>query len=448
MNPNKIETKKVFTPTTPATFTYVDRPNVTDQLVDALMTPGQQIIIYGYTGCGKTTIILKKLKETYENSIRTSCTKGMTFQQIMINAFDQLNKFYVDTKSNSYTNKINVDLLALYLQIKAEKSNTTSDILKRILPVQLTAQRLAQFIGETKSCWILEDFHKVDEAEKPYLTQIMKVFMDMANDYLDLKIIAIGAVNTAREIVQYDNEMQHRISEIYVPLMNIVEIEKIIDLGQILLNIEFDRTVKNKITLYSSGLASICHHLCLSMCFSKRIYETVDERVFFNESDLQNSIDVFLNRESDSLKKVFEKATKIERNIKFNNPKIILLAIIDLRLEEFCRSDILKKIKKEYHTFPSANLTKYLKEFCLPTRGEVLRYNENSNLYSFSNPFLKAFIQFSYNKDRINIDFPKISASEMHAYLKAKIDMEEDMKKFSNVTFYDDIDVIDNIDDL
>ena len=36
------------------------------------------------------------------------------------------------------------------------------------------------------------------------MAQIMKVFMDTAVDYPDVKVVAIGAVDSAREVIKYD----------------------------------------------------------------------------------------------------------------------------------------------------------------------------------------------------------------------------------------------------
>ena len=48
----------VFTPTSPAIITYVDRlkDDVNDRLVRALKLPGNQVVIYGHSGTGKSTL--------------------------------------------------------------------------------------------------------------------------------------------------------------------------------------------------------------------------------------------------------------------------------------------------------------------------------------------------------------------------------------------------------
>jgi ABC-type lipoprotein export system ATPase subunit len=58
-------TRQVFTPTTPARIAFVEREEVNDKLVNALTTPGKQVVVYGHSGTGKTTLLLNKLHQVY-----------------------------------------------------------------------------------------------------------------------------------------------------------------------------------------------------------------------------------------------------------------------------------------------------------------------------------------------------------------------------------------------
>ena len=146
------------------------------------------------------------------------------------------------------------------------KTKTKNNI--SVLPPQLTPQRLGHFFGESNSCWVLEDFHKITGENKTKIAQLMKVFMDMSVNYDELKIIAIGAVSTARQVVEYDSELSGRVSEIKVPIMDNDEIEEIINKGEKLLNIHFSIETKEKIIKYSCGSPTICHQICLNICFN------------------------------------------------------------------------------------------------------------------------------------------------------------------------------------
>ncbi len=51
----------VFTPATPARVTFVERDAINEKLVNALNTPGKQIVVYGHSGNGKSTFLVNKL---------------------------------------------------------------------------------------------------------------------------------------------------------------------------------------------------------------------------------------------------------------------------------------------------------------------------------------------------------------------------------------------------
>ena len=307
---------QVFTPSSPARVTFVERKKVNDRIVRALRIPGMQLVIYGHTGSGKTTLLENKLYETYEKHIRTNCMKNTTFDQIVLDAFDQLSEFYVDEITNKRKRTIDASAKSTYLAIqtslsvKTEDEDTTKN--KRILPPQLTPQSLARLMGQAGYCWVIEDFHKVEKEYKQSLSQMMKVFMDMSDKYEDLKIIAIGAVNTAREVVQYDDEMSQRITEINVELMNSDEIAEIIHKGCDALNIRIGKELRDDIVRYSNGLASACHKICYILCDSADIYSTINTPVRFNHSDLQNAISEYICDTSDTIKSAFDKALKLK----------------------------------------------------------------------------------------------------------------------------------------
>ncbi|MCH2341724.1 hypothetical protein ACGFZ7_20960 [Pseudomonas sp. NPDC047963] len=74
----------VFTPSQPAKLAFIDRNSINDSLINALNTPGKQIVVYGHSGSGKTTLLSNKLYQIYEGHITSRCMKGMSFEQIII----------------------------------------------------------------------------------------------------------------------------------------------------------------------------------------------------------------------------------------------------------------------------------------------------------------------------------------------------------------------------
>jgi len=226
--------------------------------------------------------------------------------------------------------------------------------------------------------------------------------MDMADDYPALKIVAIGAVDTARQVVECDPEMRNRVAEIHVPLMDGSEIEKIVEKGQELINIKFDGDVIQGIGSYSSGMASVCHHLCLNVCTVKEIYETQDDQVEIDQEALQEALQVYLEESSDTLKKAFDAAFMQERTRKYDNKKLIVKALSKFGPEGALRSEILVKIRNEEPEYPQGNLTKYLDQLCSVNDVPIIRHDTANGNYAFSDPIYRVFAMayFSENEPK------------------------------------------------
>lgn len=401
---DKYDVYKVFTPTTPARLAFVEREKVNLKLVSALRTPGKQVVVYGHSGSGKTTLLVNKLHQLYEHHLTSRCMKGLKFEALIVDAFDQLAPYYLSEQTSASKSTLTVQLSQEYFSIKSQlgASNTQEEGVKsiRILPPQLTPQALGRFIGQVNSCWVLEDFHKIDESERAKLSQIMKVFMDMADEYPSLKVIAIGAVDTARQVVEYDGEMKNRVAEIHVPLMDNVEVEEIIKTGSGLMKIRFDNDLIEGIGSYSNGMAAVCHHLCLNICSTQGIYETQEDIIDIDFSALQDALNIYLEETSDTLKRAFDIAFRQERTRTYDNNKLIIKALSELNQDGSLRNEILEKIRNVEPNYPQGNLTRFLDLLCDGKEVSIIRYDSISGRYSFSDPIYRVFA-LTYFRDNI-----------------------------------------------
>lgn len=390
----------VFTPTSPAVLTYVDRlkDDVNDRLVRALKLPGNQVVIYGHSGAGKSTLLENVLFRTYEKQIDTNCDETMTFEAVILDAFDQLKEFYVNEVTNNKKKKVDASAKAEYLLIKGLLSfsieNSQGEKMVRALPPQLTSQSLGRLLGESGYCWILEDFHKIEKNEKIKLADMMKVFVNLSKTYRDLKVVALGAVNTAREVVKLNKELRRRVSEIHVELMSDEEIKSIIQKGCKALNVVIDEELQTDIAHHSSGLASICHKLCYIMCSEAYITETVEEPVVFSYLDLQKALSEYMKDEEDTLLDAFDSALKLEKV----EPTLRVLANQDQHgahvddLYEWAKEHSVRVTKKKLES----DLASLVKE----EYGELVKLEENSQKYSFLDPLYKSFaLAYFENKD-------------------------------------------------
>lgn len=397
--------EEVFTPTVPAKLTFVERVKVNDRLVDALKTPGKQIIIYGHSGCGKTTLLEHKLNETYAFHYTSRCTADVTMQSLVLEALVDLGVMATTELEEKVLRRsggeITVGRGAAKASLSTANENESKSKKSLVASITPSIRTLARALGERNGCWVLEDFHKMPRTEKVLLAQSMKMFMDMASEYPDMRLIAIGAVDTARQVVDYDTEMKNRVSEIEVPLMTSDELHEIISKGESLLNTQFDHRVKNGFVALSNGLASACHQLCLNLCRGENLTQNSSHRRVINYSipSYRKAIERYVEEASDSLKADFDKATKQIRSGKFSNGNLILQSLLKFGADGATHAQILLKIREKESKYPASNLTTYLERLQQEENGALLRFDEDSNRYSFKEPVGRAYAHTLYEKN-------------------------------------------------
>ena len=68
----------VFTPTTQAKVNFVERnKELTNTFVDAIETPGKQVVVFGESGSGKSTFVKNKLEQVGEDAyVLIDCSRA------------------------------------------------------------------------------------------------------------------------------------------------------------------------------------------------------------------------------------------------------------------------------------------------------------------------------------------------------------------------------------
>lgn len=391
---NNTNINDVFTPNTVAKLTYINRNILETDLEKYLTLPGKQIVIYGHSGSGKTTLLRNKLKKVKHNYILTHCEARTTFNDLILQAFDQLNQFYIAEKTTNCQYSISDELKLEYKGI-GSKINTTvtessSEKFVRIVPPQLTPQKLAQFLGEIGCLWIIEDFHKVEEKEKQRIADVVKIFIDSANDFEKVKIVCIGAVGTARELIELDNNLNNRIAELSVPLLTNSEIESIVDVGFDLLNIQIDKDLKDKIIYYSNNLASITHQICYDLCYHSNITRAKFFPKKLNSDSFRVAVNSYVRKNSDTFSKIYD--TIVSQGYGWN----ILKTFEELEKEFLSFSEIKQNIPTSRRPTNDEDIINYLEQLGSAEFKEIIRFDKSSRKYSLSSPFFRAFLKMKF----------------------------------------------------
>lgn len=385
---------EIFTPSTAATINYIKRNDIDRKLVSEMETPGKQLIVYGHSGSGKTSSVRNMLNKKNLKYIRTNCESNTSFEELILNAFDALDIYVISEKSHKRIKKQNRNLAIEYSTIKASisKSGSTEDTLtfSPLLPPQLTVQKLAQFMGKLQIVWIIEDFHKVTTKEKQRIADVIKIFVDNANDYPLSKIVCIGACQSAHELMQLDSNLKNRVSEISIPLLKEEEIKQIITNGFNLLRAKPDKRLVEQLVYYSDRLGAAAHQMCLDICKGSNLNMTQWGMKDVLDSSFQYAIDGFISNSSDSLKTIYESATKDELGW------YVLKTFSRNTMDNLSLTQIYKIINAKKIKFSEEEIQVKLSELSDPPFN-IIYYKERSSKYTLSNPFWHRFLRLQFS---------------------------------------------------
>lgn len=380
-----MEVYRVFTPSSPAIETFVNRKFLENQFLKAMNTPGKQIIVFGPTGSGKSTLILNKYNIVYKNIIKSVCQRKTSFDDLIQDAYDQLNVFYLKESQKGQTGGIRGEASSSFWKLISGKisgnyEHENVNKFNRIVEFQLNERNLSKILKESKSCWVIEDFHKIPKNEKEMFADSLKLFTDDNS-----QVIAIGAVNSASEVLFLNEEMNNRIAEIRVPLMSDEELLSIIDRGASKLNIEFDDQLSYFIARFSNGYGANCHQLCLNLCESEKIFTRQRKRKTYGLESFKSAINAYLFNQSDSLLSKIKKAIKKDcYNVEVRETIIIqyLESLEDTINVDFLHSQL---------GFSKSEIQIALDELTELDNGKIFEKEYNSVNYTISNPFLLAY---------------------------------------------------------
>ncbi len=384
----------VFTPTMAATINYVSREGLESQIIKSIKTPGKQIVLYGYSGSGKTTIIQKILKQLNIRYIISHCDRNTTLESLFQSAYDNLNEYYVKTKtsteSNTLTSSLKSDVAFGSSSLNASKSQSSCTAQERVVSPQFSPQNLAKIFGSRNLVWVIEDFHKVPDIEKIKIADTMKVFVDYCSNYRNLKIVCIGACETARLIVQHDSNMMHRVDQIAVKMLEEREVRSLILNGCKLLNISMEQELVDSIIEYSSRVGSLAHQMCLDICYANQIEMKQKNTVLIKKESFSHAVDGFLRSNSDTFMQIYEDAVKEQLGW-------YILKTFSVSCDKSISFDYIKqRVNGKNRNFSDDVIKQKLDSF-ITSEPSILYYNSNSGRYAISTPLWATFLKIQFD---------------------------------------------------
>ncbi|GAB4047086.1 hypothetical protein GCM10028810_28640 [Spirosoma litoris] len=118
---------------------------------------------------------------------------------------------------------------------------------------------------------ILDDFHRLDEYSKSYISNYLKYLADVETSIK--KLIVIGIPNTGRKLISFGHDLTTRIDIFEISKVNNEKINELIEKGEKALNIKFEK--KSDLIVLSNGSLSIAQFICYHSVIDDNINNTV-----------------------------------------------------------------------------------------------------------------------------------------------------------------------------
>ncbi|WP_460152724.1 hypothetical protein [Pseudomonas sp. S2_B07] len=292
----KYKTSDVFGVRSQLIESYIERPSV-DELFSAALEDKNQVIVYGSSKQGKTSLTLKHLKK--DEYVKVECSPQTQAIDIYRSILRQSNITYFesDTQGLSFETASNINAgvkvkvpfigeatlgagtadkttqsnssKELYIEYNLELAQDVSELLKK--------KEIEKFI-------VLENFHYLSLEVQERLAYDLRVFQD-----LGVIFIVLGIWREANRLVQFNGDLLDRVTEVPVePWLN-EDFAKVIEKGSKLLNADFSN-IQEILIKSSFDSVGVVQELCKQCCMAAGLTETAKTTIIITSDHLATAL--------------------------------------------------------------------------------------------------------------------------------------------------------------
>lgn len=277
--------------------TYIKRDAV-DERFKAAIQDGNEVIVYGSSKQGKTSLILKNLDD--DEYVKVECSPQTQPIDIYKSILRQLDIRYIESEttenSSEYGGKIaggfriKVPFIGC-TGVKAEvedKAGEKTNIKETYVEYNLAlAQDLSEFLqsnGISKYI-VLENFHYLTQEVQEALAYDLRIFQDH-----HIIFIVLGIWREANRLIQFNGDLLDRVTEVPVEPWEKEDFYRVIEKGEQLLNVGFSE-VKDSLIEDSFDSVGVVQEICKLCCINAGVHYTAEERVTIQQDNLNAALE-------------------------------------------------------------------------------------------------------------------------------------------------------------
>ena len=397
----------VFTPAAPVQedmFAARRHEDLENRVLLALNERGKQVILYGDTGVGKTSLMNHMARVRRVEMIRVEC--GGTFEETLQQALAAAAERREVKRTRKTSGEVEASGTFFGILTGRAKAAGGTDVEYEPIEAPFYLQVVEALEASGVRILFLDNYenifgHANERGITRSIVQLLKTLSDRAAEGKDrLKAVVAGIPSASEALIAFDDATARRIEQIEVPRMPDEELDQILERGEKKLRISFGGHARHMILAYSDGFPYYTHLLALHT--SRRVIG--DGRDEVSLADFDDALDAILQGCDLRLRNQYNRAVETTGDVRAR--KSILEAIASLNDREvpfkairtaFLRahprygtdptrlnflSTAIKPFKEEYAILEDRNLPK-----------------SKRNAYRFKNPLMRAYVRLRMRKE-------------------------------------------------
>lgn len=357
-------TLQVFGVSNEIVESYIEREQV-DGFFQNALTLNKQIVVYGSSKQGKTSLIKKHLK--LDNIISIQCSPSMNLVDVYSSVLRQ-NDIQILTESSeqetvyreasgSVKAKIKIPLIA---EIEAGASGTGGKDTTKVNQFRTVEYNLslAQDISEIlksinfQKYIVLDNFHYLEESVQKQFAFDLRIFQET-----DIRFIILGIWRERNRLTQFNGDLQDRVVEVAVEPWEKPDFERVLEKGSGVLNADFSQ-ISDELCQSSFDSIGVFQELCKETCLAVKLLKSSDQKVVIVKDDLHVAINKKLSDYSGRHLRSFEtfadSASKsrygqVPLFIPYYFLRVLLSSNFDNIVKGLTRKEIQQEITKIHH---------------------------------------------------------------------------------------------------
>jgi Cdc6-like AAA superfamily ATPase len=398
---------EVFTPATPVRddmFATRRHEHLQDRLDDALGQRGRQVVLYGPTGVGKTSLVRYLSNQREIPMVRVEC--GPPFEKLMRDALgkiigeEEIERIETSTGEAEFGASV-----WAFITAKGKLSEGTQTKYAKV------PRTISGMVAETLDLLgyhvlFLDNFENLADKEHGpqtarQISELLKLFSDRSADAEDdVKAVVAGIPEASEQLIALDGATARRTAQIEVGRMPPDELDEILKTGGEKLGVEFEGFCRERIVQFSDGFPYYTHLYALH-CARRAMR---DGRDHVTIEDFEASLDEILADTDLSLRRSYQEAVETSGDVRVRKSVMEAMALLnDVEVPFKAIRESFLKIHPRYETPDRLN---FISTYIAPLKDEygILsdrgRPKSRNNLYRFTNPLMRAYVRLQMHKEK------------------------------------------------